>query len=103
MTSYPGETATIKGYLEVNGNYVTVTNLDIDGSNSRLVDSGKCGTQALGILLQGNDILFERNEVYQSGLKGSAILQHGDRNIIRYNKLHDFGSCYALRPRDLRR
>ena len=95
LTAYPGERATIDGYVELLGSYVTLRNLVFDGSNSRLVNPYKCGTQALGLLLQGHDEIFEHNEVFQSGNKGSAIIQHGDRNIIRYNKLHDFGSCYA--------
>ena len=94
ITNYPGESVTVKGFLGVDGNFVTIRGLRIDGSNTVLVDPGKCGTQALGIFLAGNDIVFERNEVYQSSLKGSAIYQEGDRNIIRYNKLHDFGACY---------
>jgi Right handed beta helix region len=95
LTNYPGETPTVKGYVEVNGDYITIRGLRIDGSNSVMVNPGKCGTQALGLLLQGHDEIFEHNEVFQSGNKGSAIIQHGDRNIIRYNKLHDFGTCYA--------
>ena len=95
LTAYPGERATIDGYVELLGSYVTLRNLVFDGSNSRLVNPYKCGTQALGLLLQGHDEIFEHNEVFQSGNKGSAIIQHGDRNIIRYNKLHDFGACYA--------
>jgi hypothetical protein len=94
LTSYPGEVATVAGFVNVLGSYVSLRRLAFDGSNAFLVSPDKCGTQALGITLHGSDIVFEHNDVYQSGMKGSAILQDGDRNIIRYNKLHDFGSCY---------
>jgi hypothetical protein len=96
LTSYPGEKATIAGYVEVHGSYVTLKGLTFDGSNTAS-GAGACGSgKTLGIQLFGANVVFERNEVYQSvaSTRGSAIISSGDGVIIRYNRLHDFGGCY---------
>lgn len=95
VTNYPGESVTIKGYIDVPGSYVTFRNLHIDGSNSALVAADKCGTQALGITPKGAGIVFEFCEIYHSGLKGSGFVTSGNGLIIRYCKIHDIGSCFA--------
>lgn len=97
VTNYPGEKATIAGYIEIYGNYVTLQNLYIDGSNSQL--SGPCAPPgyALGLLCQGHHITINRCDVTQSSstMKGSGIIQHGDANVFSYNKIHDIGHCKA--------
>ena len=34
ITSYPGETATVRGYVDIEGSYTTLSHLSIDGSNT---------------------------------------------------------------------
>ncbi len=104
ITSYPGEQATVVGWVEIAGNYTTVSGLQIDGSNTFLVKPGgspcpKPATVSQPLVIAGTGDIFERNNYYQSvaGLRSSAIgvgfWGKPDNTIIRFNRIHDVGQC----------
>jgi len=104
ITSYPGETATVVGWVDVEAAYTTLAGLSIDGSNTFYVKApdSYCPTphvvsQALDLAGEGD--VFERNDFYQSvpGLRGTGIgvgfWGDADNTTIRFNRIHDVGTC----------
>ena len=97
VQNYPGERVTVKGYLDLRGSYTTIRNLHIDGSNTALVPTDKCGAQTLGITAPGTNNIFEWCEIYHSTApRGSAFVVSGNNLIIRYCTMHDLGFCHAF-------
>jgi len=106
ITSAPGAQAKLLGLVEVMGSYTTLSGLNIDGSNT-LYDGANqfnpCnqGDVSQGLELNGDGDIFEHNDYYQSvaALRGNGIgvgFNGPANNItIRYNKIHDVGSCMA--------
>lgn len=111
IRSYPGELATIQGWLNIGhpsgaagGDYTTLSHLSIDGSNT-YANQNQTGCTRTGVSqgLQINkpNAIFEYNDYYQSvaSLRGQGIgvgfNGSPDNTIIRYNKIHDAGSCTA--------
>jgi hypothetical protein len=100
LTAYPNETATVAGAVAISGSYVTVTGLKIDGSNS-FYSGSLCspGRSLASPDIEGTNDILDHNEIYQSTIKGNGIGigfrngASGDNTIIRYNKIHDVGSC----------
>jgi hypothetical protein len=107
ITSYPGEQAKLVGFVDLMASYTTLSGLNIDGSNTFYTFSDNfnpcnrtgAGSQALQI--NGNDDIFQDNDYYQSvaALRsvGIGVGFNGPANdtIIRYNRVHDVGSCMA--------
>jgi hypothetical protein len=108
LTSYPGETATVAGWVVIEASYTTVSHLRIDGSNTLYkytagtnsacrVDSGS--SQAL--VIAGANNVLEYNDYFQSNpaIRGNGIgvgwWGRPDNTIIRFNKIHDVGRCEA--------
>lgn len=104
ITSYPGETATVVGWVVMEASYTTLAGLQIDGSNTfyKKTASSGCQTpsvtgQALAIV--GSNDVFERNDYYESvpSLRGVGIgvgfWGNADNTTIRFNKIHDVGQC----------
>jgi hypothetical protein len=104
LRSYPGETATIHGAVEIDGAYTTLSYLRIDGSNNRYSGSlcSPPGRNLTAVIIKGQHAIFEHNEVtdldrsYMGNAMfvGGAGQDSGDNSIIRYNRIHDYGSCY---------
>lgn len=94
---YPGEAPLIKGRVYTDNNYVTFSHLTFDGTNT-LYDPSNCGqNETLAFGIYGDNVIIEHNEYYQgSGApKGSCFyIENGNGVIIRYNKIHDWGSCF---------
>jgi hypothetical protein len=108
ITSYPGETATIAGWVSMFGNDVTLSDVRIDGSNNfysgHSADNGTGGcnngtSQALSI--EGHDNVLEYVDYFQSvaTMRGVGIGigfgGGGDNTIVRYSRIHDVGGCMA--------
>ena len=105
ITSYPVGTATVVGYLAMEGSYTTVEHLRIDGSNTLLKSSyasSACPhdvSQPLTIV--GHNDVLQYDDYYQSipSLRSSGIgigfWGNADNTIIRYSKIHDVGQCQA--------
>jgi hypothetical protein len=104
ITAYPGETATVVGWIDVAASYTTLSGLEIDGSNTfyNKASGSPCPTphtvsQALDIAGTGD--VFERNDYFQSvaALRGTGIgvgfWGDADNTTIRYNRIHDVGQC----------
>jgi hypothetical protein len=103
ITSFPGETAIVRGYVDVEGSYTTLSHLSIDGSNTFYdkhpagVDCPAPTSQALTIA--GRNDVLEYDDYYQSvaSLRGTGIgvgfWGDADNAIIRYDKIHDVGQC----------
>jgi hypothetical protein len=104
ITAYPGETATVVGWIDIAASYTTLSGLEIDGSNTfyNKASGSPCPTphtvsQALDIAGTGD--VFERNDYYQSvaALRGTGIgvgfWGDADNTTIRYNRIHDVGQC----------
>lgn len=94
IKSYPGESATIRSYVEVGSSYLTFTNLKFDGANSSGNGGGGCTpSRAVGIDVVGNNNLFDHVEQFSSlaGYQETSFLLDGSNNEIRYSKSHNFG------------
>jgi hypothetical protein len=107
ITSYPGQRAKLLGMVDLLASYTTLSRLAIDGSNT-LYDApnsfNPCnqGQVSQSLQINGNGDVFEHNDYYQSiaALRGNGIGVgfNGPANnvIIRYNRIHDVGSCQAF-------
>jgi hypothetical protein len=108
ITAYPGESVSVVGWIDVEGSYTTITRLAIDGSNACYTPQASrksCSPRAsegLAIIGQGN--ILDHDEIYQAqpGLRSNAIgigwraaadHSYADDTVIRYDKIHDVGSC----------
>ena len=105
ITSYPGETATVRGYVDIEANYTTLSHLSIDGSNT-FYTQVRSGTNCPApvsqpLVIGGHDDVLEYDDYYQSvaSLRGNGIgigfWGDADNTIIRYSKIHDVGQCQA--------
>jgi hypothetical protein len=105
ISSYPGETATISGWIDIEGSYTTVSHLMIDGSNN-FYRTQRTGTNcpypvSQGLVIAGHDNTLEYDDYYQSvaSLRGNGIgigwWGQPDNTTIRYTKIHDVGQCEA--------
>ncbi|MGZ4195153.1 MAG: right-handed parallel beta-helix repeat-containing protein [Solirubrobacteraceae bacterium] len=105
ITSYPGESATVRGYVDIEGSYTTLSRLSIDGSNTfytQVRDGTSCPAPVSQPLVIGgqNDVL-EYDDYFQSvpSLRSNGIgigfWGNADNTIIRYSKIHDVGQCEA--------
>jgi hypothetical protein len=105
ITSYPGEVATIVGYVDIEASYTTFTRVRIDGSNT-LYKSHPTGINCPGnvsqsLVIAGHDDILDHINYYQSipQLRGNGIgvgfWGNADNTIIRYSKIHDVGQCMA--------
>ncbi len=103
ITSFPGELATIVGWVDLEGSYVTLSHLRIDGSNT-FYDRRRPGTScrypvSQGLVIAGRGDVFEDNDYYQSvaSLRGNGLgigwWGDVDGTVIRYNRIHDVGGC----------
>jgi hypothetical protein len=105
ITSFPGETAIVQGYVDIEGSYTTLSHLKIDGSNTfyRQHPAGvNCPTPtSQSLTIAGRNDVLEYDDYYQSvpSLRGNGIgigfWGDADNTIIRYSKIHDVGQCQA--------
>jgi hypothetical protein len=107
ITSYRGEQAKVIGFVDLMASYTTLSGLEIDGSNTFYTFSdnfnpcNRTGAVSQALEINGNDDIFEDNNYYQSvpALRGTGIgvgFNGTPRDpIIRYNRVHDVGSCMA--------
>jgi hypothetical protein len=88
IQSYPGQRAKIVGqvYIVQTANFVTVQNLELDGTNSL----GKPSP-----MVNGDDSLFTGNNVHSDVdscfVLGDLVYGVADRTVIRGNRIHDCG------------
>jgi hypothetical protein len=105
LRSYPGTTATVVGYVEVDASYTVLSQLKIDGSNV-FYNQERPGTScpypvSQPLVIVGHDDVLEHDDYYQSvaRLRGNGIgigfTSQADNTIIRYDKIHDVGQCEA--------
>jgi hypothetical protein len=105
IRSYPGETAIVRGWVDLEGSYTTLSRLKIDGSNT-LYRQVRAGTHCPApvsqpLVIAGASDTLEYDDYYQSvpSLRGSGIgigfWGHPDNTIIRFSKIHDVGQCEA--------
>ena len=105
IASYPGETATVRGYVDIEGSYTTLSHLSIDGSNTfyRQVREGtNCPAPvSQPLVIGGHDDVLEYDDYFQSvaRLRGNGIgigfWGDTDNTIIRFTKVHDVRQCEA--------
>jgi hypothetical protein len=105
IRSFPGETALVRGWVDLEGSYTTLSRLKIDGSNTfyrQVRQNTRCPapvSQALTIA--GRNDILQYDDYFQSipSLRGNGIgigfWGHPDNTIIRYSKIHDVGQCEA--------
>lgn len=106
ITAAPGASVTVKGWIDMEAAYTTVSHLNIDGSNNLLtnVRAGvPCPTPTSdGLAINGANDVLEYNNLYQSVASlrnvGIGIGWSGtpDNSIVRYNEIHDVGGCQAF-------
>ncbi|MEA2146723.1 MAG: hypothetical protein QOG59_2310 [Solirubrobacteraceae bacterium] len=105
IRSYPGETATVLGYVVLEGSYLTLAHLRIDGSN-RLYRQHPAGIACPApvsqpLVIAGHDDTLQYVDYFQSvpSLRSTGIgigfWSHADNTVIRYSKIHDVGGCQA--------
>jgi hypothetical protein len=103
ITSYPGELASVTGWIDVEASYTTLQNIRIDGSNT-LYPQHPAGVNCPNHVSQpltigGHDDTLQYLDYSQSipSLRGNAIgvgfWGNSDNTIIRYNTVHDVGGC----------
>ena len=105
ITSYPGENATVRGWVDMEGSYTTLSRLRIDGSNTfyRQVREGtNCPAPvSQPLVIAGQNDVLEYDDYFQSvpSLRGNGIgigfWGDADNTIVRYSKVHDVGQCGA--------
>jgi hypothetical protein len=105
IASFPGETATVRGYVDIEGSYTTLSRLRIDGSNTfyTQVRSGTSCPAPVSqpLVIAGHDDVLEYDDYYQSvaSLRGNGIgigfWGNADNTTIRFSKIHDVGQCQA--------
>jgi Right handed beta helix region len=102
ITAYPGESPTVVGWVDIEGSYTTISDLKIDGSNNfyQMAPGSSCPSPVSQSLdLAGAGDVFEHNDYYQSvaSLRGNGLgvgfWGDSDNTVIRYNRIHDVGSC----------
>jgi hypothetical protein len=106
ITSYPGESATVIGWVALEGSYTTLSHLNIDGSNTlyRVAHPlpGCPSVFSRGLSISGSADVLEYDNYYQSvaALRSNGIgvgwNGSGDNTVIRFNKIHDVGLCQAF-------
>lgn len=104
ISSAPGQTAMVVGWVDIEGSYTTLENLRIDGSNT-LYGQHPAGVNCRPNVSQpltvvGHDDTLQHLDYFQSvpELRGNAIGvgflgTDADGTVIRYNEIHDVGSC----------
>jgi hypothetical protein len=105
ISSYPGESATVRGYVDIEGSYTTLSHLSIDGSNTlykQVRDGTSCRAPvSQPLVIAGHNDVLEYDNYYQgvARLRGNGIgigfWGDADNTIIRYSKIHDVGQCEA--------
>jgi hypothetical protein len=106
ISSYPGERATIVGWVDIEASATTVENVAIDGSNT-FYDTQRSGTScpypvSQPLVIGGSDDILQYVDYYQSvaSLRGNGIgvgfWGTTNNTIIRYDKIHDVGQCMAF-------
>ncbi len=87
VTSYPGETATIKGRIWVAGNGVTMSDLMLDGRNARHLPSPT--TNAANVVFTGLDVTNYHTDICFK--IGDADYGRAIHTIIQDSRIHDCG------------
>jgi hypothetical protein len=105
ITAYPGENATVRGYVDIEGSYTTISHLSIDGSNTfykQVREGTSCRAPvSQPLMIAGRNDVLEYDNYYQgvARLRGNGIgigfWGDADNTIIRYSKIHDVGQCEA--------
>ena len=79
ITSYPGENATVRGYVDIEGSYTTLSHLSIDGSNTfykQVREGTNCRAPvSQPLVIAGRDDVLEYVDYFQSvaRLRGNGI------------------------------
>ncbi len=103
IRSYPGEIATVVGWVDIEASYTTLENLRVDGSNT-LYGAHRAGVRcrdhvSLPLVIEGHNDVLQYVDYFQSipALRGNAIgvgfQGNVDSTIIRHSKIHDVGGC----------
>jgi hypothetical protein len=103
ITSYPGETATVQGWVDIEGGYQTLEHLSLDGSNT-FYQQVRTGTTcpapvSQGLVVAAPGVTLQYDDIYQSvaALRGEGIgigwWGNASGTTVRYNKIHDTGQC----------
>jgi len=105
IASYPGESATVRGYVDIEGSYTTLSHLSIDGSNTfykQVREGTNCPAPvSQPLMIAGHNDVLEYDNYFQgvARLRGNGIgigfWGDADNTIIRYSKIHDVGQCEA--------
>jgi hypothetical protein len=103
IRSEPGETATVRGWVDLEGRYTTLEFMRIDGSNTLHPGpstGGNCrGDISQPLVLAGRRDILQYVDYYQSvgRLRGNGIgvgfWGDPDGSIIRHDRIHDVGQC----------
>jgi hypothetical protein len=104
ISSYPGETAKLTGWVDIEASYTTLENVSIDGSNT-LYTGHPAGVSCTTTNISNPLVIAGHNDILQfvdysqsvASLRGNAIgvgfWGNADNTIIRNDKIHDVGGC----------
>jgi hypothetical protein len=105
ITSFPGETAVVQGWVDLEGSYTTLSHLRIDGSNTfykQVREGTSCPAPvSQPLVIAGRNDVLEFVDYFQSvpSLRGNGIgigfWGDADNTIIRFSRIHDVGQCEA--------
>lgn len=109
IRSYPGERATIAGWPYVSGAGSTLAYLnfdlnDVDDPSTHCARVGTMPHSTYSLQIEANDVAVEHSDVYQSNVRSSERSvgigvgwnERVSGVIIRYDRIHDVGSCPVL-------
>jgi hypothetical protein len=95
ITSFPGERATVQGFVYVapSAPFVTVSNIAFQGNNNFWPSAGGTGAQPL--IVDADDFILEDSDYSNANSGNGVLLREGARAIVRRNRIHDVGSNSA--------
>jgi hypothetical protein len=96
--------AQINGWVSIRGDYITLQDVNINGSNTAFVGPNPCGMSNISesMEIEGNHDILQYINYFQTVGLGDGIgigfpgAGHGDGTIIRYSAIHDLGACQAF-------
>jgi hypothetical protein len=109
ITSAPGQTATVDGAFYLEGGYLTIEHLNLDGTDTLGTGYGGANPQSsgctlpdsIGIDIDASNDTLQDNNIYESNssqtirdvLIGIGYFSQVNNTVIRNNKISDGGGC----------
>ena len=102
VRSFPGERAELHGRLTVpdSADYVTIEGLLLNGATAPACPSGATCTQLPSPTVDGDELVFQDNEVTNDHVGICFNLNASNNTVIRRNRIHDCGRMNPVSNHD---